>query len=135
MFQLVFYNVILISWSESQIWQVNSGWFKLFFVFFLIVFQFYPLILDWLGIGLQNLFWFSFNEVIQVSWSKFGKLNRLIFFYPFLINFFKKIYHSILSWLRIRLQNIFRYTFYKVIMVSWPGLQILHVNLDWPELT
>jgi hypothetical protein len=34
-----------------------------------------------------------------------------------------------LYWLRTRLHDLFWFVFYKVILVSWPGSQILRVNL------
>jgi hypothetical protein len=35
LFWLTFYIIIIISWPWSRVWQVNLGWLKLFFVYFL----------------------------------------------------------------------------------------------------
>jgi len=105
---------------------------KLVWVFFgpfLIdfVFQFHPSILGWLGIKFQNLFWFAFYfyKVISASWlesrvwsvnlSCLGWFFRVLLF----IDFFLKFHPSTLSQLRIELHNLFQFSLYVIILVSW----------------
>jgi hypothetical protein len=38
---------------------------------------------------------------------------------------------SILGWLRIKFHNLFRFTFYEVILISWSESQVWPVGLGW----
>jgi len=89
----------LISWSDSQ---VNLSWLQSFFdLLFMRLFRSYE------------------------QGYRFGELTRvdLSFFHSF-FNFFFQFHPSTLGWLRIRLHNLFWFTFYEFIMVSRPKLWI-----------
>lgn len=71
-FRLVFYGVISVSWSESQVlWVicVDSGHFLVHF-FNYYFFQIHLSILGWLVIILYNLFWFFFvwSYLSLITW-------------------------------------------------------------------
>jgi hypothetical protein len=129
LFRFNFYEVILVSWTESRIDELNYVDLDIFFVFLLIFFFncILQLKLDWLRIEFYNLFLFVLFWVILISWFSFGRLTCVDSGF-FLISFFNigLIDNLALTWFLI--------SFHKVITVSWPGLQILHVNMGWPGL-
>jgi len=77
--------------------------------------------------------WFILYEFILISWLKswvwWVNPGELELFVYFLKLFFKKIIPSTLSWLRIILHNLFQFTFYRVILVSWPESWIWQADL------
>jgi hypothetical protein len=127
LFRFAFDEIISISWLESRGCRVNPGLPKLFFVVLFFI-EFYFSTLGWLGIELHNLSQFYF---IMLSWShnsshEFNKLTWVDsnhFLGIFFINFF--LFHpSALGLLKIEFCNLFWFAFYKVIMISYLGIQI-----------
>jgi len=88
-FLFVFYRVIMVLWQTLWVSPTVLGCFCLFFK---KKFQFYPLILSWLGIRLHNLFQFAFLKVISTSWLGSWvwmiNLTRVVFSCPFFNWFF-----------------------------------------------
>ena len=84
-------------------------------------------------IEIHNLFQFDFHEVILVLWPELHvwQVNLDCLFRSFLIAIFFQLHHSILDWLGIKLHNLFWYAIYRVIMVSYFGSWIWHVNRGW----
>jgi hypothetical protein len=78
------------------LYMINSVYTRLTQVFFFLLidffFQFYSSTLDWLGISLNDLFWFDFYKVILVSrlgsWVWSVNPVDLSLFYLFLIDVF-----------------------------------------------
>jgi hypothetical protein len=70
------YEDILVFWSRSQVWLIESSGL-------IFLKKNYPSILGWLRIDLYNLFWFSLYGVISVSWHMFDMLNQVDLTYYF----------------------------------------------------
>jgi hypothetical protein len=101
----IYMFLICFLWGLSRSHDSDHKFYRLaklvwvFFGPFLIdfVFQFHPWILGWLGIKLQNLFWFAFYKVISVSWlgsrvwsvnlSCLGWFFCVLLFIDFFLNF------------------------------------------------
>jgi hypothetical protein len=81
--------------------------------------------MNYFGLLSMRLSWFYYSS------HMFGRLTHAIFFSSFLIFF--KLHHSTLDWLRIVNHDLFRFSFYEVISVSWPGSRVRLVNSNWPK--
>jgi hypothetical protein len=110
--------------------QVNSGWFRYFFnpfIFFIFNWILQNRV-DWeLGYIIFFIYflWGYHNLITRVT----SLANWLEFLFLFLVDFFfKKNYHSMLGWLRIRLHNLFWFAFYEVILISWTESRVWLVN-------
>jgi len=129
LFRFNFYEVILVLMNRVKDWRVKLCWLGYIFCFFIDFFFncILQLKLDWLRIEFYNLFLFVLFWVILISWFSFGRLTCVDSGF-FLISLFNigLIDNLALTWFLI--------SFHKVITVSWPGLQILHVNMGWPGL-
>jgi hypothetical protein len=83
-----------------------------------------PSILDMLEVRLYNFLFHSMNlSLSHYPGHRFNRLTWVIFFS--FSNWFLFLFHpSTLSWLKIRPYNVFFFffAFYKVILISWPGL-------------
>jgi len=63
---IYFYKVILNSWLELWIWQVNSSWLDLFFVFLIDFFKSH--LIDW---ELNFKIYFNFfYKIVTIPWPK-----------------------------------------------------------------
>ena len=78
--------------------------------------QFHLSILGWLRIRLCDLFWYTYYEVISISWLRSwvwqverGWLES--FLASFFYHSFLQFYLLSLSWLRIKLHNLFQFFF------------------------
>jgi hypothetical protein len=118
---------ILISYLDCKIDKLTH--------FFLIVFSFILLYL----INLELSF-IIFSVCYQSHYPSYEfdvltRVNSDCFFNLFLIDsFFFQFHHSILNWLGIEIHNLFQFTFYGVILVTWPKLQVWKVNIGLLKL-
>jgi len=67
-----------------------------------------------------------FNFITRLSWShdlicEFSKLTLVD------LSFFFQFHPSMLGWLRIKFHNLFLFSFFKVIPVSWPESKLIQV--------
>jgi len=124
---LFYFLSIGLSWSHY----LNHEFIRFIRLTLFIFWVFFKLFL----IKLHNFFYLL---SMRLSWChdlnhKFGRLTWIDscrFFILFNLIFFM-FYPLTLSWLGTGLHNLFWFSFYKVIMVSWPGSQIWHVNPGW----
>jgi len=138
------HSFILVSIRLSQSHELGYGFggltridlccFSLFPIFLWFIFQFHPLILDLLGIGVYIYIYITLSKAIYIlflmrlSWfynssHGFDKLTH-IFFYLFFLNGIFFFNFIILSFNIGLIENygskLFWFTFYEVIIVSWP---------------
>jgi hypothetical protein len=92
--------------------------------------QFHSLILGLIDIRLYNLFWFIFYGDILVLWSKFDRLTQVdsnnFFVFCLIDLFINFILQYLVDWEFSFMFLLF--TFCGVMMVSWPGSQVLWVS-------
>jgi hypothetical protein len=132
-FLFFFYKIITVSWLGSRVSLVASG----FFVPFLIYFFFNYILQYWVGCELRFIiFFFLLSMKITRPYDSsygFGRLTSVDsngFFMSF-FNLFFSFYPSTLSWLRIEFHNLFQFSFYVVIQISW----IRFDGLTWVNST
>jgi len=107
-----------------MIWPFTIWSSKIFFL------QFHSLILGLIDIRLYNLFWFIFYGDILVLWSKFDRLTQVdsnnFFVFCLIDLFINFILQYLVDWEFSFMFLLF--TFCGVMMVSWPGSQVLWVS-------
>jgi len=93
-------------------------------------FQFHHLIFDWFGIRLHIFFLFSMRLSHSLLDHMFGGLTQvdLGLFLIFFNWLFFQFHLLTLDWLRIELHNLFWFSFYGVILVTWSRLQLWQIN-------
>jgi hypothetical protein len=98
---------------------VNPSWLQYFLCFFNWFF-FNFILQHWVNWNNLFLFIFLWGYLSHDSCCGFGRLTRvgLVFFCPFLIEFFFQFCPKTLGWLGIEFLNLFWFDLYGVIMVS-----------------
>jgi hypothetical protein len=90
---------------------------------------------DWTSDFFFNLLFIRLFQFHDLN-NKFEELTKVIgaFFFLFLVSFFFQFYHLILGWLRIKFHDLFKFAFYKLILISWLVSQVWQVNPSWLKL-
>ena len=134
-----FYEVIMTSWPGSRVWKINPGWhhpfFRSFFFYTCVPFQFHPLTLNFFKIRLHDFHCFPFNRVIIVLWLRSYVWLARVDQNLFLGHFFKiEYFFCFILWyfvgLRIGHRNLF-YLFFGVILASWHMSRPIYLLLSF----
>lgn len=110
-----------------------TDWFGSFFMCFFNWYLFLSLILQhWTDWELNLIICFNILSMrlsrFYDSSHKFNKLTQVAF-----SGFFFQFHPFALSWLKIRLYNLFWFVFNEIIIVLQLGSRILHVNPGWTK--
>jgi len=146
-FFFAFYKVISVSLPESRVWWVNLCWFGLLFFY---LFQFYPSALRFLirSRKLTHVFFILYFIYLFLNFIIQHLVDLELGFIPFFFAFYKVILVSYLShefgWLTLddfflidmffnssfniglieNWASLFRFSFYRFIVMTWSGLQL-----------
>jgi hypothetical protein len=123
LFQFDFYEVISISWLESQVWRVTQLTWVFFLSFLIDIFSIssfnVELIMNWASWFILICFlWGHLGFMIRVTCFAVDSVCFIVFFF-YIDLFFFHFQHLTMSLLKIKLYNLFWLAFYGVITVSW----------------